>query len=47
MRKLKHHNRGNLGQRQQQKNEIRSGGPDALMKTTASWNYSFGMENPR
>jgi hypothetical protein len=30
---LKHHNRGKLGQRQQQKNEIQSGGLDALMKT--------------
>jgi hypothetical protein len=27
-------------------NEIRSGGHDALMKTTVSWNYSFGIENP-
>jgi hypothetical protein len=29
------------------KNEIRSGRFDALMKTTASWNYNFGTENPR
>jgi hypothetical protein len=46
-RELKHHNRGKLGQRQQQKNEIQSGGLDALLKTTASWNYSFGTKNPR
>jgi hypothetical protein len=47
MRELKHHNIGKLGQRQQRKNEIQSGGLDALMKTTTSWNYSFGTKNPR
>jgi hypothetical protein len=46
-RELKHHNIGKLGQRQQRKNEIWSGGLDALMKITASWNYNFGTENPR
>jgi hypothetical protein len=46
-RELKHHNRGKLGQRQQRKNVIQSGGFDALMKTTMSCNYSFGTENPR
>jgi hypothetical protein len=46
-RELKHHNRGKLGQWQQRKNEIQSGGLDALMKTIVSWNYSFGTENPR
>jgi hypothetical protein len=44
---LKHHNRGRLGQQHQQKNEIQSGGLDVLTKTIASWNYSFGTENPR
>jgi hypothetical protein len=46
-RELKHHNRGKLGHRQQQKNEVRSGGLYALMKTTMSWNYSFDTENPK
>jgi hypothetical protein len=44
---LKHHNRGKMGQQQQWKNDIRSGGLDALMKTIVNWNYSFGTENPR
>jgi hypothetical protein len=47
MHELKHHNIGKLGQRQQRKNEIQSGGLVALMKTTMSWNYSFGTKNPR
>jgi hypothetical protein len=46
-RELKHHNIGKLGQWQQWKNGIQSGGLDALMKTTVRWNYSFGTKNPR